>query len=77
LFPVPFFTDLHSVRLGAFFDAGTVSKGFKVGDMRYSVGLSGEWLSPFGALSISIAKPLNSSDNDEEKMFQFSFGSGF
>ncbi|MDQ7089143.1 MAG: outer membrane protein assembly factor BamA [Methylococcales bacterium] len=77
LFPVPFFDDLRSVRLGAFFDAGTVTNGFDVGDMRYSVGLSGEWLSPFGALSVSVAKPLNSGDRDEEQMFQFSFGSGF
>ncbi|MCK5871437.1 MAG: outer membrane protein assembly factor BamA, partial [Methylococcales bacterium] len=77
LFPVPFFPDLNSVRLGTFFDAGTVTKGFDVGDMRYSVGLSGQWLSPFGALTVSIAKPLNSTEEDKEKMFQFSFGSGF
>lgn len=77
LFPVPFIDDLKSVRLGAFIDAGTVSEGFEIGDMRYSVGLSGEWLSPFGALSVSVAKPLNVDDNDEEQVFQFSFGSGF
>ncbi len=77
LFPVPFFDDLKSVRLGAFFDAGTVTNGFNIGSMRYSVGLSGEWLSPFGALSVSVAKPLNAGDNDEEQIFQFSFGSGF
>jgi outer membrane protein insertion porin family len=77
LFPVPFFQDLNSVRLGAFFDAGTVTNGFNFGDIRYSVGLSGEWLSPFGALSVSVAKPLNAGQEDEEQMFQFSFGSGF
>lgn len=77
LFPVPFIEDLDSIRLGAFFDAGTVSDGFSVGEMKYSVGLSGEWLSPFGALSVSVAKPLNADANDEEQMFQFSFGSGF
>ena len=27
--------------------------------MKYSAGLSGEWLSPFGALSVSAAYPLN------------------
>ncbi len=77
LFPVPFFADLQSVRLGAFFDAGTVTNGFDIGNMRYSVGLSGEWLSPFGALSVSVAKPLNAGNQDDQKMFQFSFGSGF
>jgi outer membrane protein insertion porin family len=76
-FPVPFANDLKSVRLGAFFDAGTVSDGFKVNNMRYSVGLSGEWLSPFGALSISFAKPFNAGLNDRQQLFQFSFGSGF
>jgi len=76
-FPIPFLDEMKSVRLGAFFDAGTVNEGFKVNNMKYSVGISGEWLSPFGALSISFAKPLNANQNDREQMFQFSFGSGF
>jgi len=77
-FPIPFIgEEIRSVRLGAFFDAGTVNNGFSVNKMRYSAGVSGEWLSPFGALTISLAKPLNADDNDEEQMFQFSFGSGF
>ena len=45
--------------------------------MRYSVGLSGEWLSPFGALSVSFAVPMNADSDDEKQSFQFSFGSGF
>lgn len=76
-FPVPFVDEMKSVRLGTFFDAGTVSNGFKVNNMRYSVGISGEWLSPFGALAISFAKPLNANSNDRQQGFQFSFGSGF
>jgi outer membrane protein insertion porin family len=76
-FPVPFVDEVKSVRLGTFFDAGTVSDGFKVNNMKYSVGLSGSWLSPFGALSISFAKPLNANSNDRSQGFQFSFGSGF
>lgn len=76
-FPVPFLEDVKSVRIGSFFDAGTVSDGFKVSNMRYSVGLSGEWLSPFGALAVSFAIPLNADVDDEEQIFQFSFGSGF
>ncbi len=60
-FPVPFVEDLKSVRIGAFFDAGSVADNFSFGPyLRYSAGLSAEWLSPFGALAISIAKPLNS-----------------
>ncbi len=76
-FPVPFMENSRSIRLGSFFDVGTVSDGFKVDNLRYSVGISGEWLSPFGALAVSFAIPLNAGENDEEQSFQFSFGSGF
>ncbi|MEI8207617.1 MAG: outer membrane protein assembly factor BamA [Methylococcales bacterium] len=58
-FPVPFMSDTRSVRLGAFFDAGSLSNTFSASNMKFSTGLSGEWLSPFGALSVSAAYPLN------------------
>ncbi|KAF3977955.1 MAG: outer membrane protein assembly factor BamA [Methylococcales symbiont of Iophon sp. n. MRB-2018] len=76
-FPVPFVDDLKSIRIGSFIDAGMISNGFEINNLRYSVGFSGEWLSPFGALSVSLALPMNASDDDEEEVFQFSFGSGF
>ncbi|WP_198245868.1 outer membrane protein assembly factor BamA [methane-oxidizing endosymbiont of Gigantopelta aegis] len=77
LFPVPFMQDSKSVRMGAFVDAGAINRSFTLKNMRYSVGISGEWLSPFGALAVSIAVPMNSSANDQTQSFQFSFGSGF
>jgi outer membrane protein insertion porin family len=49
----------------------------KGGFLRYSAGLSARWLSPFGALSFSIAQPLNTEKGDRTQNFQFSFGSGF
>ncbi len=58
-FPVPFLSETKSVRLGTFFDAGALNDSFSVNNMKYSAGISGEWLSPFGALSISAAYPLN------------------
>lgn len=76
-FPVPFLSDVKSVRIGTFLDAGTVSKGWEINNMRYSAGLSGEWLSPFGAISVSVAQPFNSSSSDNVQSFQFNFGSGF
>jgi outer membrane protein insertion porin family len=76
-FPVPFMTESKSVRMGAFVDAGTVNQDLSLSNMRYSVGISGEWLSPFGALSVSFAIPMNSGGNDQTQSFQFSFGSGF
>ncbi|MDD2865355.1 MAG: BamA/TamA family outer membrane protein, partial [Methylococcales bacterium] len=85
-FPVPFMSDTKSVRLGTFFDAGSLSQGLNVDNMKYSVGVSGEWMSPFGALSVSAAQPLNSNSlqtvngittGDEKQIFQFNFGQNF
>ncbi len=76
-FPVPFLPETKSVRLGTFFDVGTVSNGFSVNDFKYSTGISGEWLSPFGALSVSAALPLNVAPEDQEQVFQFNFGQNF
>ena len=82
-FPVPFLSDVKSVRLGSFFDAGSIQNDFNI-RMKYSVGISGEWLSPFGALSVSAALPLNantdstnSNQNDQKEIFQFNFGQNF
>ena len=79
-FPVPFIEDSKNMRLGAFMDAGNVfpnDDAFNVGDLRYAAGLSGKWLSPFGAIKVSVAQALNASGDDETQVFQFQFGSGF
>lgn len=76
-----------TLRLGAFLDVGNVwitddsdlltTTGFDLGDLRYSTGLSVTWLSPVGALSVSLAYPLNEKDGDETQVFQFGFGQTF
>mgnify|MGYP001146787517 CR=1 FL=1 len=76
-----------TLRLGLFFDFGNVWEttdtdlvtptGFSLSDLRYSTGLSVAWLSPVGALSISLAYPLNDKEDDETQMFQFTFGQTF
>ncbi len=84
-FPVPFMAETKSIRLGTFIDAGTISDGFNLNNLKYSAGLSGEWLSPFGALSVSAALPLsvnsdtttNTAPKDQKQMFQFNFGQNF
>ena len=89
-FPVPFFSETKSIRLGTFFDAGALNDSFSLNNMKYSAGLSGEWLSPFGALSISAAYPLNKgtytyepypggfvTQKDQTQFFQFNFGQKF
>jgi outer membrane protein insertion porin family len=55
--------------------------------MKYSAGVSGEWLSPFGALSVSAAYPINAVSTttaangtisgDQTQFFQFNFGQNF
>jgi outer membrane protein insertion porin family len=80
IFPVPFFADSRSVRLSSFFDIGNVYDGvdaFSFGELRYSVGIAGTWMSPFGPLTASLAYPVNSKKNDETQIFQFTLGSIF
>ena len=71
-----------------FFDAGNIFNSkcgatqvncFKpeAGELRYSVGLGATWLSGFGPITFSIAKPLNKSEYDETEVFQFSLGNQF
>ena len=76
-----------TLRLGLFFDFGNVWEttdtnlvtptGFSLSDLRYSTGLSVAWLSPVGALSLSVAYPLNEQETDQTQIFQFTFGQGF
>jgi outer membrane protein insertion porin family len=80
IFPVPFFEDTKSFRMSAFFDIGNVFEDFEdfdAGDLRYSVGLAGLWLSPLGPLSISLGYPINDESGDEVQNFQFTIGTFF
>ena len=80
IFPVPFVDDAKGVRLSAFFDIGSVFEdydSFDAGDLRYSVGLAGLWVSPLGPLSMSLGFPLNAESDDDEQRFQFTIGTFF
>lgn len=81
-FPAPFKLAEKTIRLGMFLDAGNVwdtsgSNNIDLGDIRYSTGLSALWLSPLGALGISVGIPLNDQSSDEVQNFQFTFGTAF
>ena len=80
-FPPPLVgEDLGNVRMSAFVDAGQVYadvNDFDAGELRYSVGLGVQWLSPLGPLSLSYAQPLNGDELDEEEPLQFTFGATF
>ena len=78
--PVPFVKDSSAYRLSGFVDIGNVFEDagdFDAGELRYTTGIAGAWLSPFGLLRISIAAPLNEKSGDETEIFQFSFGQTF
>ncbi len=80
ILPVPFFKDIKSVRMSAFFDGGNVygtDEDFDMGELRYSTGVSGIWISPFGQLSASFAIPIADQEQDDTQTFQFTFGSNF
>jgi outer membrane protein insertion porin family len=88
LFPMPFIKDRSSLRSALFFDVGNVFNtncrenqvncfGIDAGELRYSVGIGVTWLSGFGPLTFSLAKPLNASLIDEREVFQFTLGRGF
>lgn len=78
LFPMPFLPDDRSLRLSAFLDGGSVFAGnINTRDMRYSAGIAVTWISPFGPLKVSLAKPLNDKPGDRLQFFQFQFGQRF
>ncbi|MCB1776298.1 MAG: outer membrane protein assembly factor BamA [Candidatus Competibacteraceae bacterium] len=80
ILPVPFMEKSENVRVAAFFDAGnvfTTTSDFDAGELRYSTGIAGLWLSPLGPIVLSVAAPLNDKSGDETEAFQFSFGVPF
>jgi outer membrane protein insertion porin family len=80
ILPVPFLQEVESLRISGFVDGGNVygvDEDFDAGTIRYSAGLSGLWLSPFGVLTVSVAQPFNDQDGDSTQPFQFTFGTSF
>ena len=88
LFPLPFVKDQRQLRTGFFVDVGNVfdtscgatqksCHDVDFGELRYSVGVGLTWVTGFGPMSFSLAKPLNSGDYDDEEVFQFTLGRGF
>jgi outer membrane protein insertion porin family len=88
IFPLPFIKDQRQIRSAFFIDAGNVfstncrssqRQCFDVdfGEIRYSVGVGATWITGFGPITFSLAKPLNSGEFDEEEVFQFTLGRGF
>lgn len=77
LFPFPGLQNDRSVRLSAFFDIAMVDDTYNADAVRYSVGVSGLWVSPLGPIKTSIGVPLRSQEGDRKQVFQFTFGGAF
>jgi len=88
LFPLPFIKDRRQLRSAFFIDAGNVFNTncasnqvncFDVDfdEVRYSVGVGVTWITGFGPMTFSLAKPLNAGPADREEAFQFTLGRGF
>ncbi len=80
ILPVPFVKDSSAYRLSGFVDMGNVfaeAGDFDFGELRFTTGIAGAWLSPFGLLRVSMAVPLNEKSYDDTEVFQFSFGQNF
>ncbi|MDR3477799.1 MAG: outer membrane protein assembly factor BamA [Gammaproteobacteria bacterium] len=74
-----------NLRTTLFVDAGNVYQTFDnrkyggtgSGPLRYSAGISAEWLSPMGPIEVSMARPINVRPGDDLKAFDFSLGANF
>jgi outer membrane protein insertion porin family len=90
LFPLPFIKDQRTMRSAFFIDVGNVfstncgknqincfgPEDFS-DELRYSVGVGLTWITGFGPLTFSLAKPLNDDPADQTEVFQFSLGQFF
>jgi outer membrane protein insertion porin family len=88
IFPLPFIDDQRSFQTSLFLDVGNVfdtecaetqvnCTDFDIDEMRASVGIGLNWLSPMGPLTFSLAKTLKHKEDDDRQAFQFSLGAPF
>ena len=79
-FPIPGSGLDRTFRGFVFVDGGNVyAENAKIafGDFRYATGVGLAWISPIGALKLSLAFPIKDQPGDRLQRFQFTIGSGF
>lgn len=85
IFPLPFIKEQRSVRSSLFIDSGNVFDSqcghlqqncddFNLSNLSISAGLGIQWLSGFGPLTFSLAKPIKKQPFDRTQAFEFSLG---
>ena len=77
--PIP---DSWNAKSIIFLDTGSVwgvdfDDSLDSNKLRSSVGLSLEWVSPLGPLSITMSENISKADGDLEESFSFQIGSNF
>ena len=77
--PIP---DSWNAKSIIFFDTGNVwgvdfDQSLDSNKIRSSAGLSLEWVSPLGPLSITLSENISKADGDKEESFSFQIGSNF
>jgi outer membrane protein insertion porin family len=88
IFPLPFIDDQRSFQTSLFLDVGNVfdtdcaetqiaCTSFDADELRASVGIGLNWLSPMGPLTFSLAKTLKHNEGDDREAFQFSLAAPF
>ena len=84
-FPLPYIKT-EGLRGVVFTNAGTVwgsektsrvNLPFSLNNMRISAGFGVEWLSPFGPMTLSWAKPVKKQSGDLLRAFEFNLGGSF
>ncbi len=76
-FPFPGADKDRSLRLSWFVDTGMVDDRYSLAELRYSTGLSLNWISPVGPLKLSFGVPLKREPTDRLQRIQFTLGTLF
>lgn len=82
LFPMPGIKEAHVVRLGVFYDIGSLWGGNSFNltpqqSLRASYGVGLTWISPMGPIKVTYAFPMFNQPNDNLQPFQFQLGTSF
>jgi outer membrane protein insertion porin family len=80
---VPYFLEnVQNVDLVMFADVGNIwgvdyNSSLEVDEIRSSVGVGLDWLTPVGPLTFSLAHPITQAESDVTEMFRFNLGTSF
>jgi outer membrane protein insertion porin family len=80
LYPIPGLGKERSARISTFIDSGLIRNSLESGTdsgIKFSAGVGIYFVSPFGPIQLSVAKPLNAAPTDITQIFQFTMGSQF